>query len=171
MLHLTLLLNILFSYKNVFLRILSSVIKLTEVKQQVLLFTQGVNFINVSRKHFLYERLFDSFSLVTCKWKKLPKSLSYIKFACKMLMKLTREVIVEKWPFTFAVRSALSSTRRWIWLWFDLNLRRKSLVHEFNLSFWHLSCSYSVSRYFSPVFAKVCNTYTFFLSKLSWAYF
>jgi len=39
---LTLFVSILFSYKCVFLRILSSVKKLTQVKQQVLLFTQEV---------------------------------------------------------------------------------------------------------------------------------
>jgi len=46
-------------------------------------------FINILSANFLYACLFGSFSLVTCKWKKLPKTLLYIKLARKMLMKLT----------------------------------------------------------------------------------
>ncbi len=48
----------------------------------------GVNFINTLRSHFLYKCLFGSFSLVTCKWKKLP-TLSYVKFVHFLLIKLT----------------------------------------------------------------------------------
>jgi len=51
--------------------------------------TTGVNFINILHTHFLYERRFGSFSLVTCTYKKLLKRCSYKKFERKMLMKLT----------------------------------------------------------------------------------
>ncbi len=44
--------------------------------------TSGVNFINVLRACFSYERLFSSYVLALSK-------LSYKKCACKMLMKLT----------------------------------------------------------------------------------
>jgi hypothetical protein len=50
---------------------------------------KGVNFINLLHAHFPYECLFGSFSLVTCKLKKLPKRLSYVKFVQKTLVKLT----------------------------------------------------------------------------------
>jgi len=49
----------------------------------------GVNFINILHANFLYESLFGSFSLVTCKKKKPPKRRLYKKFACKMLVKST----------------------------------------------------------------------------------
>jgi len=49
----------------------------------------SVNFINVKRAIFSYERCFSSFPLVTCTYKKLQKWHSYIKFACLTLMKLT----------------------------------------------------------------------------------
>ncbi len=50
---------------------------------------EGVNFINILHAIFLYKSFFTSFSLVTCRWKKLPKRLLKKKFACKTLMKLT----------------------------------------------------------------------------------
>jgi len=51
--------------------------------------TPGVNYINILRSNFLYERLFSSFFYVHVTREKLPKQRSYEKFVCKMLMKLT----------------------------------------------------------------------------------
>jgi len=48
-----------------------------------------VNFINVLRANFTYERLFDSFSYLHVTRENLPKRCSYEKCACKTLMKLT----------------------------------------------------------------------------------
>jgi len=58
----------------------------------------GVNFINILHANFSYKHLFGSFSLVTCKWKKLPKRRWYAKFARKMLMKLTIEQHLTRGP-------------------------------------------------------------------------
>jgi len=49
----------------------------------------GVNFINILRTNFSYERRFGSFSYVHVTREKLPKQCSFEKFVCKMLMKLT----------------------------------------------------------------------------------
>jgi hypothetical protein len=49
----------------------------------------AVNFINILRANFLYERRFDSFSPVICTSKKAVKQWSYEKFVHKMLIKLT----------------------------------------------------------------------------------
>jgi hypothetical protein len=47
---------------------------------------KGVNFINVKRANFLYERRFGSFFLVTY----VETRRSYEKFVCLTLMKLTK---------------------------------------------------------------------------------
>jgi len=49
----------------------------------------GVNFINIKRTNYSYERHFGSFSIVTCTKKKLPKQRLYKKIARITLMKLT----------------------------------------------------------------------------------
>jgi len=53
----------------------------------------GVNFINVLRMHFSYQRRFGSFfssyMYFTYTWKKLPERLSYEKLVRIKLMKLT----------------------------------------------------------------------------------
>jgi len=49
----------------------------------------GVNFINILRTNFLYERRFSSFFYIHVTREKLPKQRLYEKFVCKMLMKLT----------------------------------------------------------------------------------
>ncbi len=64
----------------------------------------GVNFINILRMKFLYERRFGSFSYVHVTREKLPKQHWYEKFVCKMLMKLTTVV-----PPKPAARRALST--------------------------------------------------------------
>jgi hypothetical protein len=56
----------------------------------------GVNFINILCTNFLYKSLFSSFSLVTCKKKKLPKILLDLKFACKTMTKLTTVWLMHK---------------------------------------------------------------------------
>jgi len=56
-----------------------------------------VNFINILRTNFSYERCFGSFSLVTCKKEQLPKRHLYKKFVRKLLMKLT-PVLLENPP-------------------------------------------------------------------------
>jgi len=48
----------------------------------------GVNFINILRTNFLYERLFGSFFYVHVTREKLPKQHLDKKFLIKMLMKL-----------------------------------------------------------------------------------
>jgi len=59
---------------------------------EVLSIHAGVNFINVLRKHFSYERHFGSFLYVHVTREKLPKQRSYEKFLQKLLMKLTTGV-------------------------------------------------------------------------------
>ncbi len=48
-----------------------------------------VNFINILRTNFMYESLFGSFFYLHVTREKLPKRCSYLKFVCKMLIKLT----------------------------------------------------------------------------------
>ncbi len=62
--------------------------RLKAARKMLVKLTPAVNFINVLCANFSYEYLFGSFSLVSCKQKKLPKRLSQVKFARKMLVKL-----------------------------------------------------------------------------------
>jgi len=71
--------------------------------------SQGVNFIKILRANFLYECLFGSFSLVTSKLKRLPKRLSYEKFARKILMKFTQGY------FSMLFKYFMSSAGDMIW--------------------------------------------------------
>ncbi len=52
--------------------------------------TPVINFINILRKNFSYERCFGSFFYVHVTRKKLPKQHTYKKFVNKLLMKLTK---------------------------------------------------------------------------------
>jgi len=55
-----------------------------------------VNFINILRANFLYERLFGSFFFLHATREKLLKRHSYEKFARKILMKLTPGIIMDE---------------------------------------------------------------------------
>jgi len=117
----------------------------------------GINFINILRANFSYERLFGSFSLVKCKWKK------YKKFALKMLMKLTRGVNftnILQAAFLFkTVFEAVMCLQIWFWIFFlERKLSKKLLVkcwwnwlHWFNL---HIK-----SRFYTCRFQK-CKLFT-----------
>ncbi len=70
----------------------------------------GVNFINIKLAHFSYERLFSSYVLAL-------NELSYKKFVCLMLMKLTAGQL---WPSFFTLEVKLFTiianlTSRQIW--------------------------------------------------------
>jgi len=54
--------------------------------------TARVNFINIFQTNFLYKHCFGSFSLVTCKWKKLSKQCSYGKFVLKICAENVDEI-------------------------------------------------------------------------------
>jgi len=58
--------------------------------------TPIVNFINIKRTNFLYDRRFGSFYHVHVTRKNLPKQRSYKKFALITLMKLTPTLNVKK---------------------------------------------------------------------------
>jgi hypothetical protein len=69
-------------------------VKLTHVRSAVVLLAAVVNFINILRAKFTYESLFGSFFYLHVTREKLPKRHSYVKFARKLLMKLTTVLIL-----------------------------------------------------------------------------